>query len=118
MKNILAFPFQLFTAVSALLFLAVAPLPYGYYTFMRIVVCGCAGFIAYRSIEGGGKNPWSFVFAFIAIIFNPVVTIHMSKEIWMVVDAISGLFFAYLGYMAYRVQKERHIDDEVPPDRA
>lgn len=118
MKNSLAVPFQIFAVVSAMLLLAVAPLPYGYYTFMRIVVCGCAGFMAYRGFAGGDKNPWSFVFAFIAIIFNPVATIHMTKEIWMVVDAIAGLFFAYLGYMAYRVQKERHTDDEPSTDSA
>ena len=39
---------------AAMLIIALAPLPYGYYTLLRIVVCGASAFLAWQhyTLEG------------------------------------------------------------------
>lgn len=100
-----AISYKILTLVAALLFVAVAPLPYGFYTFMRIIVCACAGYMAYNAFTVKEKSIWPWLLGFIAILFNPVATIHMTKEIWMVVDGLTGSLFAYLAYGSYRHSK-------------
>ncbi|HEU0220367.1 MAG TPA: DUF6804 family protein [Gallionella sp.] len=70
---------------AALLFLGTAPLPYGYYTLLRLVACCVFAFAAYIAHER--KNlvlPW--VYGLVAVLFNPVVKVHLPKETWMFVD--------------------------------
>ncbi len=76
---------------STMLFLSVAPFPYGYYTLLRIVVTGVfiwAAYICYERDEA--VLPW--IFSLGAILFNPLIKIHMPKEIWSIVDVAAGIF--------------------------
>lgn len=84
-------PIAVIYITSAMLLIAVAPLPYGYYTLLRLVVTGVfawAGYITYK--RNNNVLPW--VFFFLAVLFNPVVVIHLSKEIWMVIDIAVCIF--------------------------
>ncbi|OOZ74121.1 hypothetical protein BOW50_12530 [Solemya velum gill symbiont] len=75
----------------ALLFIAVAPLPYGYYTLLRIVATGVFLWAAFVSYERGHEAlPW--IFGLLAALFNPLIVIHFPKEIWAVIDIASGIF--------------------------
>ena len=75
---------------AAMLFLGAAPLPYGYYTLLRLVSCGTFGFAAYVSFSRGRKVlPWIFVL--VAVAFNPIVKVHLPKEVWAIVDVAAGL---------------------------
>lgn len=70
---------------AALLFLGSAPLPYGYYMLLRLVACGVFAFAAYIAHERKNQLlPW--VYGLIAVLFNPIVKIHLPKEAWMFVD--------------------------------
>lgn len=83
----------LYIAIFVLV-VGVAPLPYGYYTLLRIVATGVFAWAALISFERDEKVlPW--VFAFGVILFNPLFPIYLSKEIWMVIDlgAAALLFF-------------------------
>lgn len=71
---------------------------------MRVVVCGCAGYLAYLGLKEGNKSLWPWLFGFVAILFNPLAVIHMNKEIWMVVDGLAGCLFAWLALKAYKQQ--------------
>jgi len=77
------------------LFLAVAPLPIGYYTFLRIVVT--IGSIAVIISEYRTNNEigiWIIIFGIIAILFNPIMPIYLyQKSRWMPVDVIVGIWF-------------------------
>ncbi|MFC1871663.1 DUF6804 family protein [Chloroflexota bacterium] len=78
--------------VAIMLLVAVAPLPYGYYQFMRWAVCGVAIFIAYKSFTW--EKHWAiWVFSAVAILFNPLFPIHLEKEIWQPIDAVCALLF-------------------------
>lgn len=75
---------------AAMLFLGVAPLPYGYYTLLRLVACGVFAYAAYVAFERKSKAlPW--VYGFMALVFNPIIKIHFPKEIWIFVDVAAGI---------------------------
>lgn len=76
---------------AAMLFLGVAPLPYGYYSLLRLVSCGTFALAAYVSFSLGSKAvPWVFVLA--AVTFNPIVQVHFPKELWVIIDLAAGIF--------------------------
>jgi len=79
-------------AISILLLLAILPLPYGYYIFLRWVTCGMAVFTAYIAYQWGFK--WAiWVFIPLAILFNPIFPIYLTKEIWQPIDIITATIF-------------------------
>jgi len=82
---------------AIMLLVAMLPMPYGYYTFLRIMVGLASGFIAYVVYsETRDIGPWAVTYAFIALLFNPIAPIHLSREIWLPVDLFtSGVFCAF-----------------------
>ncbi len=81
------------TLVAAtMLFVAIADLQYGYYQILRWVVCGVAVYIAYMAYTWG--KVWAtWVFGFIAVLFNPLIPVHLTKEIWQPINCICGILF-------------------------
>lgn len=75
---------------AVMLFLGAAPLPYGYYTLLRLVACGIFAFAAFIAFERKGKAlPW--VYGFMALVFNPIIKIHFPNELWAFVDIAAGI---------------------------
>jgi len=78
---------------AMMLFVAIAELPYGYYQILRWVVCGSAVYIAYMAYRW--DKIWAtWIFAFIAALFNPIIPVHLTKEIWRPIDIICAVLFA------------------------
>lgn len=61
-------------------------LPYGYYTFLRIVTCGLFVWLAVLY-----KSPyWRFILGAGAILYNPVFPIHLdSRDPWIFFNILS-----------------------------
>ncbi|MFW5781192.1 MAG: DUF6804 family protein [Bacteroidota bacterium] len=79
---------------SALLFIGVANLPMGYYTFLRIAVTFGAIMVIVREYKAMETiNYWMIIFGAAAILFNPLDPIHFNKEIWIVLDIAAGILF-------------------------
>lgn len=77
-------------ACAAMLLLGAAPLPYGYYTLLRLVACGVFAYAAFLTADKKHKFlPW--VFGLLALLFNPIVKIHLPKELWALVDVAAGV---------------------------
>ena len=77
---------------TVLLLVAIAPLPYGYYQFLRWVVCGASVFIAYTAYTW--SKIWAvWLFGVVAVLFNPILPIHLTKEIWQPIDLVCALLF-------------------------
>jgi len=77
-----------------MLLVAIGDWPYGYYQFLRLVVCASA--IAISIIEfkrEGAVTWWLFVFSGIALLFNPIATVHLDQEIWQVLDLFAAVIF-------------------------
>ena len=83
---------------SAMLFLALLDLPYGYYTFLRVVITIISVYYAYWIYEEIKKQGfWFWGLIAIIILFNPIIPIHLGyKSIWAIIDIIAGLFFISL----------------------
>jgi len=78
--------------VAALLLLATFDLPYGFYTFLRIVVLGTAVYVSYYAYKW--HKPWVvWLFALVAVLFNPVVPVHLDKEVWFSIDIVCAALF-------------------------
>jgi hypothetical protein len=76
---------------AGFLFLAALPLPYGYYMLLRFIACGVFAWAAFVTYEQNEQVlPW--VFGILAIVFNPIIKIHLPKEAWAIVDVCSGVF--------------------------
>ena len=75
--------------ISALLLIGAAPLPYGYYMLLRIAACG---FFIWGAVITHEQNnqylPW--VFVLLALLFNPIIKIHLPKELWAIIDIASA----------------------------
>lgn len=78
---------------SAVLFAALLPgLPYGYFQILRWVVCACALFGVRRAMEKE-HHSWTTLLAATAVLFNPILPIHLSREIWIPIDLGVGIMF-------------------------
>lgn len=85
-------PLQVIYITSALLLLALFPMPYGYYTLLRIVVSGVFGWSAYITYDKDSLSSITWIYAIICILFNPIIPIELSKGIWMFIDVfVAGL---------------------------
>lgn len=79
---------------AVLLFLALAKLPIGYYTFLRIAVTVVSILIIVEQYKKEAVNFWGVIFGVIAILFNPIIPVYLyKKSLWMPVDVVAGLVF-------------------------
>jgi len=79
--------------VMILLLIAIFPIEeYGYYILLRWIVCLTAIYIAYFSYEAE-KIYWTWIGGIIALIFNPLIPLHLGKDVWIVVDFIAAVIF-------------------------
>ena len=84
-------PFPLIAC--SLLGIATADMPYGYYTFLRIVISiwGISGIIQANKEEQAspGKTAAIIISSGILILYNPIIPIHLDRETWLPLNLIS-----------------------------
>jgi len=74
-----------------LLLIALDRLPYDFYTLLRFVVCGVTAYGAYLALELKRKE-WMWSFGIVAVLFNPIVPIHLRKDTWAFIDVGVAIF--------------------------
>jgi Family of unknown function (DUF6804) len=80
-------------AAAILLIVALGHHPYGYYTFLRWAVTIAA--LAVASASWKSKSQWvAWPFVAIAILFNPIAPVYMSRQSWRPIDIICAIAFA------------------------
>jgi hypothetical protein len=83
-------PVAVIYVTAALLFIAVAPLPYGYYTLLRLVACVVFAFATYVAVQRRAPTlPWGL--GLVALLFNPLWPVYLPREVWMVIDIGAGV---------------------------
>jgi hypothetical protein len=98
-------------AVAVLAGIDGTALPYGYFTFMRIVLCLAAGCIAAAGFREA-KQLWATMFVLIALLFNPFVPIEMKRDKWLILDIIT--FVVFLTHAAFgRLAAIRFISEKI-----
>ena len=88
------------------IFLIIAPLisfPYGFYTLLSIIVTLTSAAIIYQSYKiNKGINEHSIIFLFILILYNPLIPIYLSREVWLPINfATSGIYL----YTLFKIKK-------------
>lgn len=85
--------------LAALMLLgALARWPYGYYQLLRLVVCGVGAFIAFMAYSW--QEMWAvWLFGFIALLFNPLIPIHLSRGLWQPIDVICAILFIVIVFV-------------------
>ena len=85
-KNIFAL------ASAGFLFFAMSDgLSYGFFNLLRLVVCISSAIIAWMSYQEK-REIWVWVFASIAILFNPMFPVYLNRETWLPIDLFVGIF--------------------------
>lgn len=82
---------------AALLILALADLPYGFYTFLRLVVCGTAAFGAFAAYVTD-RGAWVIVLGLLALLFNPVFPVYLDRGTWAFMDIITAVALVISAY--------------------
>jgi len=75
---------------AAMLLLALADWPYGYYQLLRIVVCAVAAWGAVLAY-GMEKPGWAWLLGALAVLFNPVFPIYLEREVWAFIDVATAV---------------------------
>lgn len=82
---------------AGLLIVALADLPYGFYTFLRLVVCGVAVLGAVKA-HANDRGGWTLVLAGIALLFNPVIPVYLDRGTWAILDVASAGIMGASGF--------------------
>ena len=83
--------------------IGVLPMPYGYYSLSRLVVCGCAVYFAIAS-KSQNQDVFIWVFGALAVLYNPIIPVHLyEKEIWIIVNLVTAAVFFFKRNLLSRV---------------
>ena len=104
--------------VAALMLLAaLGHWPYGYYVLLRWIVCGAAVFVAINAF--GFQQSWAtWIFGIVAVLFNPLVPVHLSRQAWAPIDLITASLFILAAFILQRPEETRENPGGPPHDKA
>lgn len=74
---------------SGMLFYGLSDHPYVSSALMRILICAVAVYCVFLA-NSERKSFWVLVFAAIFVLFNPVIPIHLNRQMWSVSSIASG----------------------------
>lgn len=85
---------SLFLVNSIVLFVACLPMPYGFYPFIRTVVCLISILIIYNYLHKNKSFDQIIILGLIVILFNPLFPIFLNnKLLWIIIDLGLGYYF-------------------------
>lgn len=103
--------YRWFLLPAALLLVGLLPLPYGYYTFLRIIVCLSAAIAAYLAFKACNRmDAFVATSVAVAIVFNPVIPVYLNKGLWSVIDVVAAIWFASLAVIGRRRQLPTSVE--------
>ena len=82
------FPIAQIIAVLMLAWALVPTNPYGYYVLLRVVICGISVYLAYQAFDRG-RTGWVWTLGIVAVVYNPLIRVHMTREFWSVVNVVT-----------------------------
>lgn len=92
----LSIPKTIFYIAALLLVLALAPLPYGFYTFIRLTSTLAFAALCYLAFKD--REPLlGWAFGFMALVFNPLFPLYLSRPLWIAIDLTAAIAIALAG---------------------
>ena len=86
---------------AVLSLVALAKMPYGYYTFDRIAITGLAVVMAVIATRNQVPG-WLWGLAPIAVLWNPIIPVYLNRITWAPLDVIAAAFFLVCGFLVKR----------------
>ena len=79
-------------------------MPHDYYLVLRIAVCFSSLYLGYQALKTH-QGFWVLVSGFMAIIYNPVIPIGLTKPLWLGVNMVTIITMATAVYFLRRPNK-------------
>ncbi|MBC8015874.1 MAG: hypothetical protein H7X79_09030 [Sporomusaceae bacterium] len=95
--------------VSVMLFIAFLPMPYVYYTILKIVGTIAWILIAFTEYKSGGLSLWFFIAICGVMLINPIISPPITKSIWMIINLIMGIAMAYYASSKLRTRQFKNF---------
>jgi hypothetical protein len=84
--------------------------PYGYYTFLRIFCFAGFGYLAWLAIKDKSLK-WSTPFIIAAILYNPIIKVYLTRDVWSVINILTALLLAASLFL-FKPKPVKHGDQE------
>ena len=91
--------------IAGLLAVALFDLPYGYYTFLRLIVCVSAAYFSYIGFENE-QGITKYIWIGVAILFNPLIPIYLDRSMWAVLDIVTAVLYLSIANPGRQVSGE------------
>lgn len=85
--------------------------PYGFYIFLRWLCFPIFAFLAHKAF-GLGKTKWCAAFIIAAITYNPLMRLHLQRDVWTLLNIITIVIAAV---SIFSLRQEKGIKTN-PPD--
>lgn len=90
--------------IAILLLLCLADMPYGFYELVRFAAAGAFAYLSYDYFKCK-RDGLGFVFAALALLFQPFWKIALGRVIWNVVDVVVAVGLIVLIVKAFGKKK-------------
>lgn len=90
--------------IAILLLLCLADMPYGFYTLVRFTSAFAFAYLSYDYFKSK-KDGLGFVFAALALLFQPFFKFALGRTIWNIVDVIVAIGLVYLIISTFRKKR-------------
>jgi hypothetical protein len=87
-------------ATAGMLVLAWGAHPYDYYVLLRWITSAVAAFTAYQLSQDRPGLAWTM--AVLALLFNPLVPVHLHRSTWAWVDLAAAGLMLGTGWILHR----------------
>lgn len=84
-------PLLLVNIAVAMLFIAILPLPYGYYTLLRLLATVVFAWAAYTSYVRE-KQSQAVILGVLVLLYNPLIVIAFKKALWVVINICAAVY--------------------------
>jgi len=91
--------------LAAVLLLCLAPMPYGYFTLVRVLATVVFGLYAYRCYMAK-KEGMTWVFVTLALLFQPFAKVGLGRTIWNIIDVIVAIGLIILFFWEWKGGKK------------
>ena len=98
--------------LAAVLLLCLAPMPYGYFTLVRVLATVVFGIYAYRCYVAK-KEGFTWLFVTLGLLFQPFAKVGLGRVVWNVIDVIVAIGLIILFF--WERKKGEKIEKNRPP---
>ncbi|MBI3098268.1 MAG: hypothetical protein HYY93_08520 [Planctomycetes bacterium] len=94
--------------------IGVTAMPFGYYTFLRLVLCASRGVGCYVAVQSRSQA-WPWVYGVGCLLYNPLIPVHLgrgAKGTWILLNA-AAVALLWIGVYLLRSRPRDGVDGGV-----